>query len=296
MPETKEILPITIYLNQKIVFDLLAVIDDGFSQVTKLNISNQEGKKNGVDGSAEIGISNAFGLFGVKSKINARKEKTQTESSSKSEEKVHTPTSLFVKLLSYLEEINLVKDINNKSNLINLKSGEFVRFSSTLEQNPLVSLLESLEQIGVMAIRLESESKKKSKAQKEDQNILKQIKGMRKSLTQHDMIDLISTIKTSHETIKAVLPVYIDFFFNRSMNEIIDGNYTVVGKVVKVVLDQTDSINLFRNTGFKLFKQNALEEMFTSFNDQVDEQLELPEIITRINEPALLVIPIAIYS
>lgn len=119
---------------------------------------------------------------------------------------------------------------------------------------------------------------------------------MRESLTQHDMIDLISTIKTSHETIKAVLPVYIDFFFNRSMNEIIDGNYTVVGKVVKVVLDQTDSINLFRNTGFKLFKQNALEEMFTSFNDQVDEQLELPEIITRINEPALLVIPIAIYS
>ncbi|KYD24777.1 hypothetical protein DER53_11470 [Parageobacillus toebii NBRC 107807] len=294
MSETKEILPITIYLNQKIVFDLLAVIDDGFSQVTKLNISNQEGKKNGVDGSAEIGISNAFGLFGVKSKINARKEKTQTESTSKSEEKVHTPTSLFVKLLSYLEEKNLVKDINDKNDLINLKPGEFVRFNSTLEQNPLVSLLESLEQMAVMAIRLEN--KKKNKAQSEDQNILKLIKGVRESLTQHDMIDLISTIKNSHETIKAVLPVYINFFFNRSMNEIIDGNYTVVGKVAKVVLDQNDNINLFRNTGFKLLKQHTLEKMFTSFNDQADEQLELPEIITRINEPALLVIPIAIYS
>lgn len=62
---------------------MLAVIDDGFAQVTKLNISNQEGRKNGIDGNVDIGISNAFGLFGIKSKINARKEKTQTDTTSR---------------------------------------------------------------------------------------------------------------------------------------------------------------------------------------------------------------------
>lgn len=80
------------------------------------------------------------------------------------------------------------------------------------------------------------------------------------------------------------------------MNEIIDGNYTVVGKMVKVVLNENDSINLFRNTGFKLLKQDFLEQFFSSFNNQADEQLHLPEITTRINKPALLVIPIAIFS
>lgn len=292
--DKKEILPITIYLNQKIVFDLLAVIDDGFAQVTKLNISNQEGRKNGIDGNVDIGISNAFGLFGVKSKINARKEKTQTEATSRLEEKVHTPTSLFVKLISYLEEKELIKDISNKHDLTNLQPGSFVRFNSTLEQNPMVSLLESVEQMIVMAMRFENE--KKGKKQNDVQEMLKQIKGMKESLTQHNMIDLISTINTSSEVVRAVLPVYIDFFFNRNMNEIIDGNYTVVGKMVKVVLDENDSINLFRNTGFKLLKQDFLEQFFSSFNNQADEQLHLPEITIRINKPALLVIPIAIFS
>lgn len=114
---------------------MLAVIDDGFAQVTKLNISNQEGRKNGIDGNVDIGISNAFGLFGIKSKINARKEKTQTDTTSRLEEKVHTPTSLFVKLVSYLEEKELIKDISNKHDLTNLQPGSFVRFNSTLEQN-----------------------------------------------------------------------------------------------------------------------------------------------------------------
>lgn len=273
---------------------MLAVIDDGFAQVTKLNISNQEGRKNGIDGNVDIGISNAFGLFGIKSKINARKEKTQTDTTSRLEEKVHTPTSLFVKLVSYLEEKELIKDISNKHDLTNLQPGSFVRFNSTLEQNPMVSLLESVEQMIVMAMRFENE--KKGKKQNDVQEMLKQIKGMKESLTQHNMIDLISTINTSSEVVRAVLPVYIDFFFNRNMNEIIDGNYTVVGKMVKVVLNENDSINLFRNTGFKLLKQDFLEQFFSSFNNQADEQLHLPEITTRINKPALLVIPIAIFS
>jgi hypothetical protein len=46
------VLPITTYLNQKIVFDLLAVIEDGFARVTNLNISTTKGTttKGSVDG------------------------------------------------------------------------------------------------------------------------------------------------------------------------------------------------------------------------------------------------------
>lgn len=40
----RSVFTVTTYLNQNVVFDLLAVIEDGFSQVTNLNISNTEGK------------------------------------------------------------------------------------------------------------------------------------------------------------------------------------------------------------------------------------------------------------
>lgn len=80
------------------------------------------------------------------------------------------------------------------------------------------------------------------------------------------------------------------------MNELIDGNFTVVGKVIKVVNDEEDNINLFRNTGFKLFRQEALDKMFNSFEINMDNEIEIPKISSKINKPSLLVLPIAIYT
>ncbi|HLR68387.1 hypothetical protein [Virgibacillus alimentarius] len=59
MKETERefVLPITNYLNQKIVIDLLAVIEDGFAEVTNLNISTTKG-------STITGIVDGEGGFG----------------------------------------------------------------------------------------------------------------------------------------------------------------------------------------------------------------------------------------
>jgi hypothetical protein len=59
MKETERefVLLITTYLNQKIVNDLLAVIEYGFAQVTNLNISTTEG-------STITGIVDGEGGFG----------------------------------------------------------------------------------------------------------------------------------------------------------------------------------------------------------------------------------------
>ena len=58
-------LDIPIYLNQKIVFDLLASINNGLAQVTKLKTSSTVGIEfsGGVD--AELGNKNIFTLLGV---------------------------------------------------------------------------------------------------------------------------------------------------------------------------------------------------------------------------------------
>ena len=285
------VLPITKYLNQKIVFDLLAVIEDGFVQVTNLNISSSKDQRTSGSVEAESG----FGLYGVKTKIKAAfaKQSNNTDEKSSNEERVHTPTSLFSKLVSYLEENSLIVDINNKNDLSNLKTGSFVRFDSRLEKNPLISLLESLEQMGVLAIRMQTKGKKGKG--NDDDSMLKEIKTMKKSLTENHTSDLICTINEK-DNLKTVIPVYLEYFVHNNMSEIIDGNYSVVGKVIKIVKDQEDNINLFRNTGFKLFKQEALEELFDQMSNYNDEQIEFPDIESKVSSPSLLVLPIAIYS
>lgn len=285
------VFPVTTYLNQNVVFDLLAVIEDGFSQVTNLNVSNTDGKTTNSSLNGEAG----FGLYGIKTKIKAAMgiEKNSSEEKSSSEEKIHTPTSLFAKLLSYLEENQLIHDIEEKVDLDNLMPGSFVRFNSKLEKNPLISLLESMEQIMILAMTFQPTQKSNKKDG--NQEILKQVKSMRNSLVENDNMDLICTINEM-ETLKAVLPVYLNYFIHKNTNEIIDGNYTVFGKVVKVVSTDQDEINLFRNTAFKLFQQQVLDNLFQSMNTESNGQLEFPNIASKITTPAILVIPIAIYS
>lgn len=285
-------LPITSYLNQKIVFDLLAVIEDGFSQVKNLSFSNEEGKSKESKVGGEIGLSNAFGLLGIGTKLKASlgSDSREVDKTSTSEERVHTPASLFSKILAYLQDEDLLRQIKEPIDLEHLNPGEFVQFNCLLQQNPLVSLLVSIEQFGVMAIRMEGKKGKNSNSE-----VLNQIKAIKSSLTQNEFVDLICTID-ENENLKAVLPVYSDYFFNNNMNELIDGNFTVVGKVIKVVNEEESNINLFRNTGFKLFKQETLEEMFTSFEVGMDKGLDIPEITSKVNKPSLLVLPISIFT
>lgn len=289
--DKKSVFPLTTYLNQNVVFDLLAVIEDGFSQVTNMNISNVEGKNTNSNVEGEAG----FGMYGIKTKIKAAMgiEKSTTEEKTSNEERVHTSTSLFAKLFSYLEENDLITEVNNSSDLENLSHGSFVRFESKLERNPLISLLESFEQIMVLAMGFQSPQKGGKK--NNEQEILKQIKSMKNSLIENGSFDLICSIN-EEASLKAVLPVYLNYFIHKNTNEIIDGNYTVFGKVVKVVTTDADNINLFRNTAFKLFQQEALDAILNSMNTGIDNQLEIPNIISRISSPAILVIPIAIYS
>jgi len=286
-------LPITSYLNQKIVFDLLAVIEDGFSQVRKLETTQDEAKTTNVSGQGEIGLSNVFSLLGVNLKAATGREKSQSDSAKTSEERIHTPTSLFAKLLSYLDENELIKYIDDTTEIEEIDTGSFVCFKGTLQQNPIVSLLNSIEQFGVMATRLDSQ---KGKQKSENQDILKQIKAMKDSLVQDEMLDLICSLATSND-LKAVLPVYLNYFFNRNMSDLIDGEYTVVGKVIRIVsADTEETINLLRNTSFNLFKQHAIEGLFEQMSRGQSEQFNMPDIATHIAGPSMLVIPIAIYS
>lgn len=288
----KHDLEIPIYLNQKIVFDLLASINDGFSELSKIKTSN--GYNGEVDGGIDAGLGNKniFAFLGAKisGKINNQ------QSSEEEIEKIHTPSSLFNNLKSKLFKEKMITKIESDKQFKNIKTGDFIEISGTLSQNPLISVLDKLTSMMELANMISNDGTGK-KAKGENLNtkiIVNQMKTFSDSLKGNGMVDLICKVNISDLNFECVLPVNMDYFFNRNANEIIDGNFKVLGKVTKKCVTN-DKINLLRNTSLTIMKEKDLTDLFATFSsiDNLDDNIG--NIQTFISSPALLIIPIAIY-
>ncbi len=302
---------IPIYLNQQVVFDLLAVLEDGFSRLSTLKTSTSESdtQKSGLG--ASIGVSNVFALLGVSFSAERGKEKGTQEQSEITQEKVHTPTSLFAKLRLKLREQNLLRSVKTQEEIGKLASGEFVEFKALLRKNPLVDTIEGFKQMMEIALLFTSGSNtsttlkqikgsKQPKVRNQDPNtiIMQQMDGMLTALTQGNSIEIIGEL-LDISGVKSVLTARLDFFSEGNATEIIDGEFRVLGKVVRVVMpDSGESINLLRKTTLGRFGRKTLDQLSEGFdNSELEEAgINFPKLITEIEGPALQVIPIAIFT
>lgn len=299
-------LGITIYLNQQVVFDLLAILDDGFSQISSIKTSSSDSETNKYGLGASIGASNVFALLGISFSGERGKEKGTQEQLETNQEKVHTPTSLFAKLRLKLQELKLLHKIESGNTLEEISSGDFVEFKAVLRKNPLVETIETFKQVMEMAAIFQSETapsnkpKQKRGRSKQQGNpnapILKQMDGMLTALNQSDSLELVGEL-IGTQNIKAVLTTRPDFFSQGGSTEIIDGEFHVLGKVVRVVKSESDeSINLLRKTAFGRF-QNSLFGQFADALTGLEEiGMRSSELVTEIDSPAILIVPIAIFT
>lgn len=77
------------------------------------------------------------------------------------------------------------------------------------------------------------------------------------NLQANGMVDMICESNGKFQ-FSSVLPVYMYYFFNENYNEIVDGEFKVLGKITKIC-NKEEKINLLRNTSFTLFKENKLK-------------------------------------
>src|SRR5260370_41832887 len=89
--------PAVIYLNQKYVFDILAMMESGFSQLetVKTTQTEQEDKSKRVAG--DVGIKNVFSFLGISFSGERATANQSGESHERTAEKVYTPNSLFAR-------------------------------------------------------------------------------------------------------------------------------------------------------------------------------------------------------
>lgn len=287
---------VPVYINEKIVLDMLAIMEDGFSMVSQVSYS--EHKEGSSTQRLEAGVSTSATILSKLLKINMSGELAHTGTSDQSEnvsrEKVHTNVSLLSKFRRFLVEEKFLKsDFDVKK----MQIGDFIEVEGELQKNPLINYMEIFVDIFRMANifaekpQLGGKTQARNQRQQEDETI-RQIKSFAEELRHTGTIDFILTDQKG----TVVLSAQEQYLSNDNISEILGGRFKVLGKVIAICRDETESIDLLRKTTLSVLSENMIAEMFSGFKNDEANQFNLPELKTKIKGPAVIVIPVAIYA
>lgn len=280
---------IPLYLNQRIVFDLLAIIEDGFSSM--YSVQKQQSDSKNIDSSIDVAVGTGNAFTFLSAKLGEKLSSSNMHMSNKhiTEDRIHTPTSLFSKLLEYLA--SEIKEINSAKEIAQISTGDFVKIKGKINQNELIKFFDSFSSIMNLTTLFQPVSSGKN--QSNNKKIADQVKGIADSLRIAGIMDLICK---TNENFEIVLQSEIKYFENQFIGMIEEGEYTVLGKVIKVPDDNGDSINLMRNTSLSLLKESIFQNLIQSLDtkEMLAAGIKMGNVRTCIN--GILVIPIAIYA
>ncbi len=298
-------LPITLYLNQRLTFDLLAVLQGGFSSFSTVQTTSSGETTTNVNGKAQLGASNVFALLGVNLSAQGSRQAGEKKSESTTEEIVHTPTSLFARLRKDLQERKLVRCLSPSLTLEDVRPGDFVEFEATLRRSPLIDILYTFSELmplmnlansGSSEITSQgrrdrnTKSRKVPNKQNENSALKEQIDLIKSAVTAGGSQDFIAEM----DYLRVVLTTEQDYFIDPSMNDIIDGTFRVFGKATRVISDDTESISLLRKTA--LGKFGTIVEALGPAMASIQDIGFSGSVETKIPGPSMQVIPIAIFS
>ena len=223
---------IPVYINEKIVLDMLAIIEDGFSMVSQINYT--EHKESSSAQKVDAGISTSAPILSKFLKIDVSgglsHEGNKGENENVIKEKVHTNVSLLSKFRGFLVENKILKSDLNFSEV---RVGDFIEVEGELQKNPIINYMDSFIDLFRMAdiftekTQLGNRTQAKNQKQKEDE-VVKQIKSFTDELKHSGTIDFIlSDVKGT-----TVLSVQEQYLANDNISEILGGHFKILGKVI----------------------------------------------------------------
>ena len=287
---------IPVYINEKIVLDMLAIMEDGFSTVSQVNYTEQ--KENTSSQNIGAGLSTSASILSKLLKIDLKADFSHSGNSNENEsvakEKVHTNVSLLSKFRSFLIDEKILK---SDFNISDMKIGDFIEVEGELQKNPLINYMDNIIDMfrlgNIFSDEPELGNKTQSKAkQKEDEATLKQMKKFSDELRHSGTIDFI--LADNNKTV--VLSAQEKYLSNDNISEILGGRFKILGKVIAICKDDSEEIDLLRKTALSVFSDETLEEVLGGFSNSGITELNLPELVTKIAGPAVIVLPIAIYA
>lgn len=94
-----------------------------------------------------------------------------------------------------------------------------------------------------------------------------------------------------NSNIQVICKIYKDYARNETIEDIHNGNWKVLGKVISKITEQ-NPYDLMKDSPFSYLPQTQFGEIVKSMNN---ENLKLPEMKSKIEENSLLIAPIGIF-
>lgn len=289
MSQTKQknlTIPLPVYLDYQVVFDVLAILEDGLSQFQEVKTvySDSSEKTNDSKAGAKVKIPLGFLSMGSGADYEHGSTKGSKNSQEVSDKKIHTSVSLFAKMRTLLQTRDLVKDDLNSSEV-----GDFIEFQSGFQKIEIVRVMDTLTQAVELGNKF-SDQGKKTKLPKEIRSMQEVIdpiaQGLLNCVTEGDTRYLLELDKEALQQF--------------DMERLLRGEYKVFGKVIR---KEEESFNIFESTDLALMKPEALNELLSgAFSEvvqkggEVEKLFDVPEKVPIILEGEVVIVkPIAIF-
>ncbi len=287
---------IPVYLNQRIVFDLIAMLQDGISTVTRVASTEMARGEDQKRYGAAFGLSQALAsLLRIELSGEATRAAETGSEIQRNEERVHTPASLFQKLRSVLIEKRLLRTVDSE---FRPSPGDIVEFATSLKRNPLVQVMDTL--IGLMDVAVTFEERGKKPVGKPNQSgdykrLKQQIQGFSDAIKTGGTIDVMSDVLECG--FRAVITLEEEYLNNPTMADLVEGSFRVVGKVIRVIPEGGGSLSLLRKAAVSAMSKETLQPVFSQLSSSLQAGgLQVPQIELEIPSPVIQIIPVAIFA
>jgi hypothetical protein len=295
MAQTDDLI-VPVYLNQRIVFDMIAMLEGGISTVTRISSMESSAKGDDRRYGAAFGLSQALSsLLKIDISGNRLQKKDDSMAIKKDVERVHTPSSLMQSLRTRLKEEKRVTPVEKT---YEPEAGHIVEFTAFLRRNPLIQTLDAF--VGLMDLAIIfTDNKKQPGARKgesdENTKTRKQMEKFLQILRSGDTVDIVSdALESGH---RAVITLEQEYLSDPTMSDLVDGQFNVLGKIIRVVPDANNAISLFRKSALSAMPKALLEQTFSPFSKLSKEQgFSIPDLEWDISGPVIHVLPISIFA
>lgn len=297
------ILPV--YLNQQYVFDLTAMERGGLATVRKVSesVKRSRGTSADIQTDADAGSTWAS-LFKIKLSAKATGASKDESDLSSTEDRVHTPASLFQSLWKDLRASKRIVDLERCENPP--EPGTMIELRCSLRRNPVVDAFTSILEGSKMVagppppppivqkgkiIKVPSVDPQQSEARQ----VVSRLESLLAILQVGRSVDLISRVPAEGYAI--IVTVDSQYVTDPRMMDLVDGTYRVVGKVVTAVRDGDSKISLIRHSALSVLPTATLQAAFGGIATvNARDGFKLPHLVWEICAPYIHVIPIAIFA
>lgn len=285
---------IPVYLNQRVVFDLVAMLRGGIASVTTVSEMDAQSRRLEAEAGGKFGLTEALSsLLRIDFSGKAAGTRSGENAEHRTEQRIHTPASLFIALRALLREKELITIDTPK---IQPEPGQILEFSAVLKRNPLVEMLALFGELLNMAEAFSEKPQtgKGGQGGREQRQLQQQLEKFIASLNAGDTMDLITgPLQSTH---RAVITLDKQFLNDQSMSDLVDGNFRVVGKITRVIGPDEGAISLNRKTALAALPSHVLAELEKALKQSSLQTWNLPELEWNVPGPVIQVIPISIFA